>query len=47
MKSVRLKIAKFTLSLIYSPDGKRFFVSQHDSATHVHLGKVGFWYRYQ
>jgi len=47
MQSKRLKIGKFTLSLIYSPTGTGFFVSRHDEATHVHLGKLGFWYRYQ
>jgi len=47
MKSIKFKIGKFTLSLIYSPNGGRCFVSQHDGATHIHIGKAGFWYRYQ
>lgn len=45
MVSKRIKIFGVTLSLIYSPSGKGFFVTKHDEALHVHMSKVGFWMR--
>jgi len=45
MVSKRIKFFGVTVSLIYLPSGKGFFVTKHDDATHVHMGKVGFWVR--
>ena len=51
MANVRrvLTIGKFSISCIYMPEGGKhgIFVRRSYGATHVHLGKFGFWYRYQ
>lgn len=45
MKSKIIKFFGITLSLVYLPYGKGYFVTKHDGALHVHMGKVGFWTR--
>jgi len=45
MKSKIIKFFGITLSLIYSPSGKGYFVTKPYGALHVHMGKVGFWMR--
>ena len=47
MKTKKFKIGSFTISFVYLPTGGKngIFVRRSYDATHVHLGKFGFWYK--